>query len=151
MTRINVIAPSLLSGPHLVAEYRELPRVFTLALAAWHKGTVDNCPDKYTLGVGHVRFFYPRQAYLVGRQLRIIKEMRRRGYKPQHTDLSSFIESCPDELYGDWTPTREARRINIARLVERNPDFYSGMTTQRGNAKPKAGIKINTRELQRGR
>lgn len=31
MTRINCVPVEELSGPHLVAEYRELPRVFALA------------------------------------------------------------------------------------------------------------------------
>ncbi len=34
MTRINCVPVEELSGPHLVAEYRELPRVFALAQRA---------------------------------------------------------------------------------------------------------------------
>ena len=33
MTRINVVPPRLLLDEHLLAEYRELPRVFALAKA----------------------------------------------------------------------------------------------------------------------
>ncbi|ENT03393.1 hypothetical protein C038_02848 [Brucella sp. 63/311] len=38
MTRINCIPPAELTGPHLVAEYRELPRVFALVRAAIQRG-----------------------------------------------------------------------------------------------------------------
>lgn len=31
MTRINLIPPAQLSDQHLLAEYRELPRIFTMA------------------------------------------------------------------------------------------------------------------------
>lgn len=62
MTRINVVDPALLSGAHLVAEYRELPRVFALALEASMRGetpTDPRNPREYCLGPGHVRVFYP--------------------------------------------------------------------------------------------
>ena len=38
MTRINGIPPQELTGPHLVAEYRELPRIFALVRAAAARG-----------------------------------------------------------------------------------------------------------------
>ena len=38
MTRINCIAPALLNNKHLLAEYRELPRVFGLVKKAIKNG-----------------------------------------------------------------------------------------------------------------
>lgn len=38
MTRINLVDPSTLHTKHLIAEYRELPRVFALAEAAAFRG-----------------------------------------------------------------------------------------------------------------
>ena len=81
MTRINCIPPRQLSREHLIAEYRELPRIFALVHAAIARGESPDDPrnpTSYTLGAGHVRFFYCRLGYLVKRQLAIIDEMRDR-------------------------------------------------------------------------
>lgn len=86
MTRINCIPPSKLTGPHLVAEYRELPRVFPLVRAAILRGDVPGDPRNpadYRLGAGHVRFFYPRLGYLAQRQAALVAEMLARGYAPR--------------------------------------------------------------------
>lgn len=63
MTRINCVPVQELSGPHLVAEYRELPRVFALVRKAALRGSFSQ-PETYTLGKGHVLFFYTRLEYL---------------------------------------------------------------------------------------
>lgn len=79
MTRINCIPPAELTGPHLIAEYRELPRVFALVKAAIQRGetTTDRRnPPAYTLGTGHVRFFYMRLGYLAKRQASLVAEMQ---------------------------------------------------------------------------
>ncbi len=92
MTRINCIPTSELSGPHLVAEYRELPRVFALVRAAISRGespTDPRNPPAYTLGKGHVRFIYSRFSYLAKRQASLIAEMQRRGYRPSSTPKAS--------------------------------------------------------------
>lgn len=60
MTRINCIPPRELSREHLIAEYRELPRIFALVRAAIARGESPDDPrnpTSYTLGAGHVRFF----------------------------------------------------------------------------------------------
>jgi len=55
MTRINVVHPRELVDKHLLAEYRELPRVFALAHSWWMQGGNPNkLPIQYTLGEGHV-------------------------------------------------------------------------------------------------
>ena len=90
MTRINVVPPEELSGPHLVAEYRELPRVFGLVRARIKKGqTPKDCkiPPQYRLGSGHVTFFFNKLHYLENRQRRLIREMENRGYKPTFTTV----------------------------------------------------------------
>lgn len=130
MTRINCIPVTELVGKHLVAEYRELPRVFTLAGKSFNKHmnlltgtlTMPKAPPEYTLGTGHVVFFYRRLEYLYNRYLALVKEMQARGYKPNVSILNSVTTSyalLPDTLKNDWEPTEEAMAINRARIAER--------------------------------
>lgn len=122
MTRINCITPSKLTGPHLVAEYRELPRIFALVRAAIERGEQPSDkrnPQAYTLGKGHVRFFYPRLGYLAKRQAALVAEMLARGYAPTFTNAAALLDGFPQEWCGDWEPTQEAIRINRERIAFR--------------------------------
>lgn len=124
MTRINCIPPEQLSRAHLVAEYRELPRIFALVRAAIARGetpTDRRNPEEYTLGRGHVRFFYPRLGYLERRQQAIIAEMIARGYNPAFRSTSHLLEGISAEWCGDWQPTPQAIALNLARIAERTP------------------------------
>ena len=61
MTRINCIEPKYLKDKHLVAEYRELPRVFGLIEKAIERGENPKAPKfnrSYIMGKGHLHFFY---------------------------------------------------------------------------------------------
>lgn len=122
MTRINCIPPAELSGPHLVAEYRELPRVFALVRAAILRGESPADPRNptcYTLGPGHIRFFYCRLGYLAKRQASLVREMLARGYRPSFAETAQLMEGIPVEWCGDWEPTAEAIAANRARIAER--------------------------------
>ena len=122
MTRINVVPPSELSQGHLVAEYRELPRVFKQAKAAIDRGEKPDDrrnPREYKLGTGHVRFFYTRLMFLKKRQQDLIDEMLRRGYKPNYLNAPS-IDDFPEEWCRDYQPTTAAIAINRARIKERS-------------------------------
>ncbi|MEY9533704.1 pyrimidine dimer DNA glycosylase/endonuclease V [Sinorhizobium fredii] len=122
MTRINCIPPAELSGPHLVAEYRELPRIFPLVRAAIARGespTDPRNPPAYTLGKGHVRFFYSRLAYLAKRQANLIAEMQRRGYRPAFLETEGLLSGLPLAWCNDWEPTLEAIALNRERIRER--------------------------------
>lgn len=121
MTRINVISPAELTGKHLVAEYRELPRVFGLARAyASRGGLIDDLPPAYVLGTGHVKFFYNKLVWLNNRQVALVDEMKARGYKP-HFDNPPWVENLDIPLmwWNDWQPTPEAIELNRARIKER--------------------------------
>ena len=119
MTRINVVPPSELTGKHLVAEYRELPRVFALARAASERNEI-NPPLTYTMGKGHVKFFYDKVSYLAKRQQALVEEMKIRGYKPQYdADPARLMSAIPPHLRNDWQPTPEALAVNRARIAER--------------------------------
>lgn len=119
MTRINCVPVHELSGPHLVAEYRELPRVFALAKKAALRGSLSQ-PEVYTLGKGHLLFFYTRLSYLSRRHTELIEEMKRRGYNPKFAGMRRCdFPDIPDSYWNDWHPTAEALRLNRARIKER--------------------------------
>lgn len=119
MTRINCVPVSELSGPHLVAEYRELPRVFALAEKAAGRGALVQ-PNAYTLGKGHLLFFYTRLGYLARRHRQLVEEMKRRGYKPSFPGVErGNFPGIPDAYWQDWTPPPEAVSLNRARIAER--------------------------------
>lgn len=121
MTRINLVPPEILHRKHLVAEYRELPRVFSLArLSA-------EIPPAYTLGKGHVTFFYNKLGFLAKRFELIVAEMLRRGYKPAIPADAMWHKSemaggtVPAMLYGSYQPTPEAIALNVERIKQRQP------------------------------
>lgn len=124
MTRINVVPVETLTGPHLIAEYRELPRVFALAYKHYMSGKPLMLPVEYTLGRGHVLFFYDKLTFLAKRQEAIVAEMQRRGYKPVFTtslfdEWQSAWVRLPSPYWGDYTPTPEAIAINQERINKR--------------------------------
>lgn len=114
MTRINCIPPSELTRQHLLAEYRELPRVFTLAKAYWdkHGCLPPDMPDQYMLGKGHVKFFYNKLGYLHLRFTEIVTTMLDRGYTPKYLNFN--LSDFPDALMGDWEPDKTAMEINLS-------------------------------------
>lgn len=122
MTRINCIPVTELTDEHLGAEYRELPRVFNLVLDAAARGE-QPCdprnPTDYTLGPGHVRFFYPRLAYIVQRYVQLVRECRRRGRAVAYEGLPAAAEQIPGEWFGEWEPDDRAIFINRARIMDR--------------------------------
>ena len=116
MTRINLVPPQELSRQHLLAEYRELPRVFALARKAGASSRPLSAPQRYTLGPGHVKFFYNRPGWLVRRHSALVTEMLARGYSPAFTDVSGLAEGLSDE---PWEPDEEEIAISRARIAER--------------------------------
>lgn len=119
MTRINCVPVEELSRQHLIAEYRELPRVFNLARKAYERQAI-TAAQTYTLGKGHLLFFYTRLGYLAKRHEELVAEMQRRGYKPTFTTALTLAHAdIPAALWGDWTPTPEALGLNRQRIAER--------------------------------
>lgn len=106
MTRINTTGSQYLTDEHLLAEWRELPRVFHLA--------IDDrpLPPAYTLGAGHMRFFLARLGWLGRRHAALTAELERRGYTLAPRD------PLPTDG-GDWEPTPADVAVNVGRLIER--------------------------------
>lgn len=113
MTRINCIPVSELCDKHLVAEYRELPRISKLARIA------PDAPTQYVLGAGHVKFFYDKGLYLQKRFAQLVNEMQRRGFTTNYTSYRPH----PGQLNNDWEPDDQAIKLNRERIAERLRDM----------------------------
>lgn len=116
MTRVNLIPPRQLHYRHLVAEYREISRVYGLARAWNARGRDTKVPAAYTMGKGHVSFFYDKLGFIRERYAELVAEMRRRGYAVNHPELP--MRDIPEDLFGTYVPTEDAVRINLRRLAE---------------------------------
>src|SRR5690606_39948855 len=69
--------------------------------------------SRYTLGKGHMLFFYTRLGYLVRRHQDLVTEMKRRGYKPSFDGVRrEQFPDIPDKFWNDWRPDEEALRLN---------------------------------------
>jgi deoxyribonuclease (pyrimidine dimer) len=116
MTRINAgIPPKQLSRQHLIAEHREIVRIPNTIKSG--KAVVKDIPAKFTLGKGHVKFFYNKLKYLHRRYEQLYKECTARGYNM--TYFGDAFTELPTELYKDYRPTAEAIAIIKQRIKER--------------------------------
>jgi len=113
MTRINILRAKDLTDQHLLAEHRELPRIFKQAADAYAEHRTAQLPPKYTMGTGHVRFFYDKTAWLAARHRTLSAECARRGFKVQQGELTPLAHSVP------WEPTAVDLEENLKRLREK--------------------------------
>jgi deoxyribonuclease (pyrimidine dimer) len=126
MTRINLIPVEELSDPWLLAEHREIKRIPNVIVKG--KFHLFGVPENYTLGRGHVKFFYNKLCWLRLRYDKLFWECHRRGFNVE--DYSkSFLKARYKypELDCDWTPTDSDIEISRSRLREKyqmKPDFY---------------------------
>ena len=113
MTRINVgIDPEELPGKLLIAEQREITRIPNAIRSG--KANLNNLPDRFSLGEGHVRFFYDKLGYLRDRYIRLLEECRNRKYNV--TDKTSSFDGHPEELMGEWEPAYVDRLMVETRI-----------------------------------
>ncbi len=122
MTRINCIDPDLLSDKHLIAEYRELPRIFGQIRKAIERGEDPDDPrnpKNYKLGPGHVRFFYNKALFLQKRQSDLVRECLHRGFNINYIRTDHLLDGIDPRWCRDWTPTMTDQSINIMRINER--------------------------------
>jgi deoxyribonuclease (pyrimidine dimer) len=116
MTRINAgIPPKQLTRQHLIAEHREIVRIPNTIKSG--KARVENIPEKFTLGTGHVKFFYNKLRFLRDRYEALYKECVFRGY--YMTYFGDAFNDLPDHLFNDYRPTPEAIAIVQQRIKER--------------------------------
>lgn len=115
MTRINVgIDPKELPDKLLLAEHREITRIPN-AIASG-RFNLDGVPRRFTLGTGHVKFFYLKIAYLLSRYNMLYRECIRRGFNvtPKHNAFSP--DRIPLDHFGQYTPTYNDRKLIRSRI-----------------------------------
>jgi hypothetical protein len=117
VTRINIGIPvKELHYKHLLAEHREIVRVPTLAKRRTHFSDI---PKQFTLGRGHVKFFYDKLKYLRNRYEELFEECINRGFNVTYYGTS--WADVPEKLMGDYIPTQNDIEIIEKRLKERAP------------------------------
>lgn len=116
MTRINCgIPPAELTDKHLLAEHREIKRIPNTIKSG--KAVIKDIPETFTLGRGHVKFFYDKLRYIHGRYLALYSECKKRNFNV--TFYSDSFKSLPIELYNNYQPTDRDRQIIRERIKER--------------------------------
>lgn len=120
MTRINCIPVDELTIEHLKAEYRELPRVYGYVKARVAKGQTPEdvkIPKQYTLGTGHVTFFYDKLDWINNRYLEICNRLRNMGVNIQYGDLTYLVDAIPQEWFGNYWADCKAMDTNRERIT----------------------------------
>jgi len=120
MTRINLVHPSELATKFLVAEYKEIVRIFGLARKAQYGMHHVKQPDVYTLGTGHCKFFYTRLQFISERYDSLCVEMLSRNFKCNRVPKEDLHQGIERNMFFDYKPTEEALRINRERILERS-------------------------------
>ncbi|WPK35384.1 endonuclease [Escherichia phage AV115] len=129
MTRINLTLVSELTDQHLMAEYRELPRVFGAVRKHVQNGKRVKdfkISPIFILGTGHVTFFYDKLEFLRLRQIELIAECLKRGFKIKDTTVQD-ISDMPAEFRNNYVPSEASIAISQARLDEKiaqRPTWY---------------------------
>lgn len=116
MTRINVgVEPYELTNKHLMAEHREIKRIPNCISKG--KYNFKGQPLEFTLGTGHVKFFYDKLLYLKKRYETLYTECIKRGFDVQY--YGGAWDNVPINLMNDYTPTSKDRSIILERINER--------------------------------
>lgn len=135
MTRVNVIPVSELSQQHLIAEKHEIVRVFALARKAQNELHKKKIPQEYTLGTGHVLFFYPRLKYVSDRYDALCTEMVARGYTCNSIPKEELYQGIRQGLFQDYVPTDHAIKINRERIEQRMKESAEKAQMKKENKK----------------
>jgi len=116
MTRINVgVRAKELTRQHLIAEHREIKRIPNCIKKGRYN--IENMPDQFKLGAGHVKFFYNKLQFLHNRYLEIYAECIERGYNV--TNYNDCFLGVPQQLYNDYKPTAQDRQLILDRIAEK--------------------------------
>lgn len=127
VTRINVVDPRTLCDEHLRAEWRELTRIPNCILSG--KYGISDIPSQYTVrtngnpsgGKGHVKFFLNKLYWLREHYYAILKECRRRRFNVTDYWPPEVNETTYPQLFNDFKPSREDKKLNRRRIKERWP------------------------------
>lgn len=129
MTRVNLIPPICLYDQHLIAEWREIPRIPNLVKKLLEtKGTfaiLKGLPEDYTLGKNHVRFFYDKLQFIKDRHDDLKLEGKRRGINLDSITID--LEEFPKFFKNNFEPSKKDVRLSMSRIKEKidlKPSFY---------------------------
>jgi hypothetical protein len=142
MTRINAgIPPQKLTNRHLLAEHREIKRIPNVIKNG--KAKLENIPKQFSLGKGHVKFFYNKLGYLHARYVEIRTECEARGFNI--TDYENAFLGLPDDLYGTWEPRTEDIRIIEERIKSREDMAQAKARKEEGETAEGGGTRRKAR------
>ena len=109
-----------------MAEYREIVRPFALVRKAQANGINQfnfrkqyKVPPEYTLGTGHVIFFFDKLTYLLNRYYELQKHLFEKNYNLSPISDYDLTYGLRQEWFNDYTPTEKAKEINRARIKKR--------------------------------
>jgi hypothetical protein len=98
MTRVNQhIEPQKLVNKHLFAEYREIKRIPNTIKSG--KAVIKDIPKNFTLGKGHVKYYYNKLGFIKNRIGLLYEELIKRGYNIE--DYRNVCDDVPQELMND--------------------------------------------------
>lgn len=115
--RINVCNPIWLADQHLIAEYRELkmlPKSLLRSINSKKGLKLKDIPKEYTLNKGHGYFFYDKVGFIIKRFNDVLLEMENRKFTTNYKTL--YLVDIPQNLFGMYEPTDEAKLINLERI-----------------------------------
>ncbi|MFV0626898.1 MAG: pyrimidine dimer DNA glycosylase/endonuclease V [Alphaproteobacteria bacterium] len=127
MTRINLVPVEEISDQHLMAEYRELPRIVNGVIDG--KLKIENIPTEFCLGKGHVKFFVNKIHYLVNRYHEIYQELKFRSYNLTLTAnaLQKKVFESDYDFEVEYIFTKKDIEVSKKRLIEKvsqKPEWY---------------------------
>jgi len=99
----------------LIAEHRELKRVPNVVSKGRYN--LKTAPKEFTLGKGHVSFFYTRLGYLKERYKELYTECIARGFNVQNYESS--WDGVPIHLMGQYCPPEAATQLVRERIQDR--------------------------------
>jgi len=85
--------------------------------------SLENIPDNYVLGKGHIKFFKNKLKYLKKRHEELKKEMKKRGFKAE----KSLNIKLTKKHHQDYIPSKKDKAIIKKRIIEKinmKPKFY---------------------------
>lgn len=115
MTRINLgISPKNLCDQHLIAEHREIKRIPNVMLSGKFSWT--GIPSSFTLGTGHVKFFYNKLDLLTLRYSKIYTECLRRNF-----NITYYMDTfnLAFEKYGYRSVNYIVTQFDIEKITKR--------------------------------
>lgn len=116
MTRINTgIRASELPDKLLLAELREIKRIPNVIAKGNYR--MENIPELFTLGTGHVKFFYNKLEYLLERYNELRDEAIKRGFNV--SDFNDAWSNVPSRLMNGYQETERDRSLLIERIHEK--------------------------------